>query len=77
MDNTFFEIKPLTIDNFKNKRVSFYYTDKFKNKEDCYFIELLEDFEKKTCLCYNNLQGNYMMTERRLSKNLLNHTKLF
>jgi hypothetical protein len=65
MDNQFFKIKPLDINKYINKRVSFYYTN------TDYSIELINDTEKQTCLNYNFIQGNYYMTLYRTSQKFL------
>lgn len=64
LDNSFFVLKPLiNINKYLDKRISFYFKDIVDYK---YSIILIDDAEKQTCFCFNNIQGNYYMTLRRL-----------
>jgi hypothetical protein len=64
LDNSFFVLKPLTnINKYLDKHISFYFKDKY---DYIYSIVLIDETEKQTCLCFNNIQGNYFMTLRRL-----------
>ncbi len=57
---------------FTNKRVSFYYINDFVYSKLFDIKEIGQD-EKQVCLCHNMHQGNYMMTQRRVSEKLIQY----
>jgi hypothetical protein len=73
IDNTFFTKDQIeqVIENYKNKRISFFYNDLG------YDIKIIDLQEKQTCLCHNHVLGNYYLTETRIVEKLnqKNHQK--